>query len=403
MVNDSMSVNQAATVFNAVIQQATGNSALAEVTTANFVSVAQTMLRTGYDPILNAISQVMGRTVFSVRPYTAKFAGMRVDNMRFGNMMRKLSIADGDFSTDLGFAYPSGYDSSQEPPTGNGKSVDMYVQKKPNILQTNFYSKSVFQDAVTVHKEQLDVAFRGPAEFGQFVSMIMGNMSDKLETARESISRALVTNFIGGIIKENNPARVVKLLTEYNAKTGQSLTEADIYLSANFKPFTQYVFSRVKTISSMMTERSNMYQTVIDGKNVLRHTPKDCQRMYLFGPTMYESQTMAIADVFNRQELQIGEYETVNYWQSIQTPGSINVKPSYVGTDGQAKVADTAVEQDGVFGLICDVDAIGYSEYGTELAPTPYNVAGRYTNFWLNDEFRALNDNTEKGVVLLLK
>ena len=35
-------------------------------------------------------------------------------------------------------------------------------------------------------------------------------------------------------------------------------------------------------------------------------------------------------------------------------------------------------------------------------APTPFNVAGGYTNFYFHKSDRYLNDFTEKGVVLLL-
>ena len=53
----SMMVSQAATLLNAVVAQQTGQSNLAAITNgADFISVAQTALLTGRDPVLNAMS-----------------------------------------------------------------------------------------------------------------------------------------------------------------------------------------------------------------------------------------------------------------------------------------------------------------------------------------------------------
>lgn len=400
-VNDGLTINQAATVFNAVVAQATGNSALAVVDTASFVSTAQTLLRTGYDPILNAVSQVISRTIFSVRPYSAKFKGLRVTEEGFGAMVRKLSVADGTLDDDLGFKYPVAYEQSQEPPEGNGKSVDMYGIKKQKVLQTNFYGQNVWQDHFTIFEKQFKPSFRGPQEFGQFVSMLMQNATDKVETARESVSRSLVANFIGALSAEANATRVVHLLTEYNAKTGQELTATDIYKEANFKPFMQWVSARINSISKLFTERSSMFQTVVNDNNILRHTPKADQRLYLFAQSMQENESMVLAEMFSPEKMSFGDYEEVNFWQSIQKPDSLRVTPSYIHTDGTAKKG-TEQNLSNVFGLLCDRNAMSFAEFDYSMAPTPFNVAGRYVNFWMNSTFKFLSDNTEKGVIFLL-
>lgn len=62
-VND-LTFNQLSMVLNSIVQQATGQQVLQVTNTAEFVSVAQTALKTGYDPVLQAISQVLSRTIF---------------------------------------------------------------------------------------------------------------------------------------------------------------------------------------------------------------------------------------------------------------------------------------------------------------------------------------------------
>lgn len=407
MAND-LTFNQIATVLNDVVQQATGTKTIAPVDTASFVTAAQTALKTGYDPVINALSQVLSRSIFSIRPYSRKFRGMEVSESVYGNMVRKFSIADKDILEDDRYNYPVAYDASQnQNPLGDGESVDMMVINKPKILQTNFYGFNVFSDSYTVYKDQLDCAFTSPDEFANFISMVSTNMMDKLEQARENIARATVANFIGGVIHENNSDRVVHLVTEYNSVTGLELTAQTVYQPENFRPFMQWAMARIAAISSLMTERSNMFQTVVNEMRVNRHTPYEDQRVYLYAPARYQTEMMVMANTFNDSFLRLADNETVNFWQSIDTPDSISVNPVYTGTDGtlvtpEGSGGSAAVEQAGIFGVMFDRDAMGYATTQQWSSATPFNSRGGYTNFWFHETERNWIDNTEKGVVLLL-
>lgn len=160
-VND-MAVKQAGTILSSLVQQATGQAVITPSTPGEFVSVATTALKTGADPILNALSQMWGRTIFSIRPYSAMFKGLEMSMERWGNATRKISIADKAVEDDARFAYPVGYDADQTPATGDGKSVDMYALNKPDTLQTNFYGQAVYENSYTIFRDNLDTAFSDP-------------------------------------------------------------------------------------------------------------------------------------------------------------------------------------------------------------------------------------------------
>lgn len=200
-IND-LSFNQASTLLNSIVSQATGQTALVATDTASFVTQAQTALKMGYDPILNAINQVMNSSIISVRPYDRKLKGLEKSATQWGNWVRKIKIVDLPMTDDQRYLYPVAFDSSQTPATGDGKSVDMYVIRKPNVLQTNFYGSNVYQDYITRFKDQLDCAFSSPAELSAFASGIMTEITNKREQYREGIARATLANFIGGLIAE---------------------------------------------------------------------------------------------------------------------------------------------------------------------------------------------------------
>ncbi len=400
-VND-MTVFQAGTILQSLVHQATGQAVITASTPGEFVSVAQVALKTGYDPILNAMSQMWGRTIFSIRPYERKLSGLEMNMTRWGNAVRKLSIADKPIEDDARFIWPVGYDASKTGnPLGNGQSVDMYALNKPDILQVNFYGQAVYENSYTIFEDQLDTAFTGPDEFMRFNAMVSGNRSDKLEQYRENIARGILANYIGSILAEKQATRVVHLLTEYNAETGLTLTAQAIYQPDNFPSFMQWVYARVATISRMMTERSEMFQTVINEKHVMRHTPASRQKVYLYAKAMDQFDAMVKANSYHDNYLKYTDYEGVNFWQSIETPDSISLKPVYTSTTGTATTGE-AVEQAGIFGVIFDEEALGYAQIRATSDITPKNAKGRYWNTFDHVNFRAIMDMSEKGVLLLL-
>jgi hypothetical protein len=404
-VND-LTFNQLSTVLNSIASQATGKTALTATNSNEFISVAQTALKTGYDPVLGAISQVLSKTIFGVRPYSRKFGGIEVSNQRFGNITRKLNISDDDFKDDTRMALVE------------GEAIDMYKVHKSNILQTNFYGANVYEKFVTIFHDQLDCAFSSPEEFGRFISMVMQNITDQLEQARENLARATIVNFMGGKVEGDNE-NVIHLLTEYNTLTGSTLTATSVYLPANFKPFMQWVYSRIAVLSAMMTERSEKFHMNVTNfggtynsetkaatggtdKTVMRHTPMNNQKVYLYAPARFQTESMVLADTYHDNFVKYADNETINFWQSIKTPDSINVKPAYMVPTGEIVTPAAATLTDAVFGVIFDEEALGYTLVNQWSAPTPFNAKGGYSNIFWHETARYWNDFTENGIVLLL-
>jgi hypothetical protein len=391
MPANELSINQVSTILNAVVKQATGNTALATVDGNNFATVAQLPLKIGYDPVINAISQVLSSTIFSVRPYSRKFKGINVSRQKFGNITRKLNIADSDWTDD----------DRQE--LEDGSSIDMYVVKKPTLLQTNFYGANAFQRQTTIFKDQLDVAFSSQEEFGLFISMLMSNVSDMIEQGHESMARMCILNYVGGKLANADEANSrIHLLTEYNELTGLTLNDKDVYKPENFPSFMKFVVARIKSISNLMTERSEKFHTNVTGKEIMRHTPLSKQKLYLLAPQQYLMETSVMSDLFNDKYMKMTDLELVNFWQNIDKPSDIDIKPIYMDKTGSLKQPNQTIKEPHLFGVIFDEEALGYTTVNKWSAPTPFNARGGYHNIFWHYTDRYWNDFTENGVVLLL-
>lgn len=390
-VND-LTMNQIATIANEVCAQATGKKPLASVSSADFVTLGQTTLKCGYDVTLNAISQVLSRTIFSIRPYSRKFKGMQVTNTRFGNAMRKLNISDSDFENDSRYTLV------------NGQSVDQMRVKKPNVLQTNFYGANVVQfQSPTIFRDQLDQAFSNPEELGRFWTMQTQNTSDQIEQMHESLARSLVASVIAGKVAQG--VDVIHLLTEYNAETGLSLTKQTVMQPANFSPFMKWAYARVAEVSALLTERSLKFHTNIVDKEIMRHTPYENQRIYTYAPKRFQMEAMVLADTYHDNYLRYADTETVNFWQSIENRDTIIQDVAYLQTDGTIYVPTDGAEptQIGdVFSVIMDEECAMYDVVNQWSAPTPFNAEGGYSNIWWHFTDRYLRDDTENAVVFLM-
>lgn len=417
-VNNDM-FYQASTLLASVVSQATGANVMRPTNVGEFVSVATTAIKNGYDPIMNALTQMWGRTIFAVRPYTSKLRGMEMDLDRWANVTRKVSFADKPIEDDERFLWPAGYDSTQAVPNGDGSSVDMWKIRKDDVLQTQFYGQSFYQDVRTEFVNSLDAAFRSPEEFLRYNAAAVQNRQNKLEQYRENVARAVLLNLMGsiyyianGLAPLGDSSRCIHLVTEYNSALGltddDALTAQSVMQPDNYPAFMRWVYARLATLADMFASRSSLYQTKVNGKVINRHTDAENTRIYILSQYLHEMDSMARSVTFHEDLLTLADVEAVPYWQSIKAPASIDLAnvTSLTDTDGSvisSALAAGSTALANVFGVIFDKDAAGYSFVNRFDWATPgINAAGGYYNTFHHANVRAIQDTTEKSVLLLL-
>lgn len=385
---NTMGYEQAATLLNNIITQATGAQSVQTVSPSDFVSVANTALAAGYDKVLGAITQLVGRTLVSVRDYRGKFVDMELSDMEWGSIIRKLKIADVDWQDSAEFELV------------DGVAVDQWKVKKPNVLQLNFYGQNTFElQSPSVFMDQLDAAFSGPAELNRFVAGIGTTMANQRRQKDETVRRMLISNFIGGKIEANNG--VIHLLTEYNTETGQSLTATTVMAPANFKDFVYWMYARLETLAGLMSERSQLFQINVTGKEINQFTDPANLRVKMYAPFMNAINARVRANTFANSYLQMAETEAINFWQSIETPNRINVTPTYMDTSGQVITGSNVTAND-VIGIMYDRDAMGIVTQNERVMQTPFNARGHYSNIFWTYVQKWYSDFTEKAIVLKL-
>ena len=389
---NTMSFEQSAAFLTALYQEATGQQPTIQIAnTADFTTVGTSLLQAGYDPIIGALSQVLQRTIFSIRPYAQKFKDLNVTAEKWGAVTRKINFID------------TALDNADDRLTlTDGSSIDPFIVKKPKVLQTNFYGATQYQDHITIFRDQLDSALKDAAEFGSFISGVLQNIADKLAQIKEAEARGILANFIAAKYGYDSP-NAINVLQEYYNETGVTLTPVDMFNVTNYTAFSRWLAGYMATLADKMAERSLKYHMNITGKEIMRHTEGRFLKKYISANVANHIDAAVASGLYNEERVTkvLDGAERVTFWQNIEDPYSVDATPAYLDTATGNVVdalTDTLVEN--VIGVLFDEEALGTVTLSTWTAPSPFNPAGGYYNIYWHFTQKTWNDFTENFVLL---
>ncbi len=398
-------------LMNSLVEQATGQTGLTVTDTSSFVSAGETVLATGVENTINSLGIVMGKTLMSVRPKKAKLMIINALNTgAYTSRLRKISFYArentfaGDWNTDQKTNLGMGLDNG----VNTNATKSMWEQNAPVVLENNFGGSSVWETSTTIYEDQLKMAFRDEASFMSFAAGVMTEKANDIESTKEAFNRMTLLNRMAGqyAMSASIPGGAVDLVAAYNSTYGTSYTGEELR-TTYLDDFLKYFVARFKLDSDYMSERSKSYhyspaKTVAgESYTLLRHTPKDKQKAILYNPFFVMAKASVYPEIFNTQYLDLDKgFEPVNYWQSIDTPMSINIKPAIVDTvTGQQTAAQEAVSLPYVLGCLFDEDAV-MTDYQLErAASTPLEARKNYRNLWWSFAKNAINDYTENFIL----
>lgn len=403
-------------LMNLLVKEATGQDATIQaVDSSTFVSAGELVLATGTENVLNALSLVLGRTFMAVRPYGAKLNLINAVNTgEYTHRMRKISFysreaqASGDWNTQLYTNLADGFTNGQNIDDGSVQSTkSMWEQNQPVPLEMNFAGQNVWQDSTTIYEYQLQQAFRSEAEFAEFVSGIMTERGNDIESQKEAYNRMTLLNFMAGVYDLNQTGSVVNLTEAFNEEFDTNYKTADL-LSTYLKEFAEFFAAKIRIDSDRMTNRSKKNhwspaKTIGDvSYTLLRHTPKDRQRLFLYEPLMIKTKAYVYPSLFNEEYLQMSQYEGVQFWQNEVDPSAIKVTPAIpdvAGNNSGAQTAGSQVALDYVVGLLFDEDALMIDYQLERSAVSPLEARKGYRNTWWTFSKNSICDFTENAIL----
>ena len=409
-------------LMNALVHEALGeNSSIQTVNASNFVSVGETVLASGVENTLNSLALVLGKRFMAVRPYRAKLALINALNTGvFTHRLSKVSfysrdaLASGDWNTQLNPEnLLTGVDNTGSSSSGHERTPSMWEQNAPIALELNFAGSDVWEDSTTVYRQQLQQAFRSEDTFNSFVSGVMTEKGNDIESQKEAYNRLALLSYMGGLYDVDailNNGMAINLTTVFNNENGTNYTTSQLK-TTYYKEFLAFFVAYVKKLSRMLEYRSaNRHWTVpktVNGAShsIMRHTPRDRQKMFLFEPFFIDAEAKVLPEVFNDEYLKLDNYEGVMFWQNPLHPSKIDITPAIpdvAGTGSGLQKSGNRVQLDTVLGVIFDSDALMIDYQLEDALSTPVEARKRYYNMWWSFAKNIITDYTENGVLLYM-
>lgn len=408
-------------LVNLVNAELTGqNPSLTQVTTDNFVSVGETIMSYPTENVYNALSMVLLRTLIAARSVDEDLVIMNaLDTGMYSSRLRKISYlsrwaqASGDFNTQLYTNLAAGFTNGQNPDSnGVPQSTKSQWEQCPILpVELSFGGSSVWEHGLTWYKDQAKNAFQDEASFNRFWEGALVENANDIKREKSAFRRAILLNFIAGLYDlQSAGTTVVNLTAAFNAKYRTSYTTAQLK-TTYYKEFLAFFVATFKTYSANLQKSSVNYHVniskTVDGVtyNLLRHTPRNRQRVILYEPMFIDAEANVLPEIFNPQYLDIDtQYEGLLWWQNENSPEAISVVPSipdFANTGTQ--ITGTAVALDHVVGLIYDEDALMSNFQLDDVNTTPLEARKRFRNTWYSMARGGINDFTEKAVLFIME
>lgn len=381
-----MKVNNIQDFVNGVVQQALGEKAITTADNTDLISLGDTVLSsdTNKDAFIKSLVDRIGKTIQSSRKYTRTQKRMIRDTFEYGAILQKI--------------YTEPYKAIKNPKYDlqDGASVDQYIVTKPSSKQKLFDEVNNFEIRATIWDTQLQSAFTSWEAMGAYIDSVFTAIENTVEIELEQCENMAISNFIGEKLAyaKTNPgtgAHVVNCLQAYNTETGSSLTAAQAWTSPDFWKWFGKTFRLTQKYLEKMSVKYNT-------EGYTRHTPIEYQVAMLHSQAIEAIDVYLQSDTFHNEFTALPNGEEVLYWQgtgdkaALADATTIDIKTS----------SGTAVKQDGVIGLIVDIEAIGMMVNKPRITTSPYNADGEYTNYFYKQELRYYNDLSENGIVFVL-
>lgn len=406
-------------LVNEIVRQATGQASLTVVDASTFVSAGETLLAQQRENVLNAISIVLGRTFAAVRPYRARLISLNAINSGvYTNRFRKISyytqdaLPSGYFNTDLNTNFAAGYTAGDN---GGASTKSQYEQHPAMPLEMNFGGSTTWQDCITYYEDKLEAAFNSVESFNAFIEGILVIHGNLIEHQKEAWNRMTLLSAIAGRVyleaQGVTSGCVINLTTEFNRFFNTNHTSAQLR-SVYLKEFLEFMTAKIKETSDRFTEDSTAYHDpmtkTVSGVqySILRHTPKDRQKLLLFGPLWRLAESIVMPEIFNDQYLKLdSQFEPVEFWQSNANDVSRSAV-SYNGAvydsaTGEQKATGTQTIEY-LVGVLFDEDAVMTDTILERTMTSAPEARKAFRNTWNTFSFGAISDQTEKMTIFIM-
>lgn len=370
--------NQIYTILNDVAQQMYGNKEVSVVNTSTMVALGDKVLNSkdDVDLFVKALTDRIGRTIFSIRRYADVDENVVKHPFDFGVILQKIYVAMPDTGENASWMIGE-----------EGFTADFAPVIQPIARQKLFDNLNTFEISVTVPDKILKTAFTSEIQMAVMIDAVFMAQENRLTVAMRSMVNLTRASFIARKLQAGKVCGAINLLAGYNAQFNETLTVAKCMYDADF---LRYASAQISLWCSYMRDMS----TVFNDESYERHTPSSDLVLTVLSMFAKVCNSYLQADTFHRELVSLPRYNEVSYWQGSGTSYDFgDISKVSVQLD-----ANTTITQTGVLAVAYDYEALG-ATINAEYSETQRNSRAQYTDYFHKVERGLFNDMSENGIV----
>lgn len=380
-------INQVYQVINASSTEAFGGAAITVKDERDLISLGDYVQNSASadsrDVFTGKFLDLVGKTIFVNRARKESNLDLSKDEFEWGAILRKIRVKPIQTQNNDEYNF-------------SGTNYNPFAVKVPDVDQKLFSKFGTISVEITIPDDQLFTAFKSNSDLMAFYSMIYKTMDDAISRSTETYDRLALGNFIGEklILQNavgNTHIHAINLLTGYNTENpSATLTAATALKDRNF---LRYMATEFKRWMKNLETETDVFNAS-DG--YVSQTYGDYFKFYLLSNVESLLENNLYSDTFHYNFNEVKGFKTVNFWQG---PG-LTFDFDDVSKINLQCASGTTIEQDGILGVMMDVDAVA-TYYNREKAES-WRVPKVGTNHYRAWTKAYLNDMYENGIVFYI-
>lgn len=319
------------------------------------MGVAIANMTNGTDLFVKALVGAMGKMIIDDRKYVAMLPKLFVDTYNWGAFCEAVQLGLDDVLVDEMWN-PNGFVGGSA--EGARIAAIEYGCYKPPVNVKIYEKMHGIMVPLTVSTESMFTAFKSADEYTRFLAGLYNSVETTLQAKAEVYALMTVSM---GIATADGHGNAIKLVTEYNAATGSTLTAATALADPGF---CKFMCQRIEEVKENMRRISTAY----NDHTVVSFSAQPQLAMLTAASAAIRANVTA--SVYNGGIITPENYDTVPSWQAVHTTAgdaSFNLttassvaltKDAYNATD-PATAATAAKTITGIVAVLYDRYAMG--------------------------------------------
>lgn len=332
------------------------------------MGVAINAMTNGPDLFVKALVGAMGKLIVDDRKYVAMLPKLFVDTYNWGAFCEAVQLGLDDVIMDEMWN-PNGFVGT----TAEGAriaAIEHGCYTPPTNVKIYEKMHGVMVP-LTISTESMFTAFKSADEYTRFIAGLYNSVETTLQAKAEVYALMTVSM---GIATADGHGNVIKLVTEYNALTGSTLTQST---ALGDEGFCKYMCQRIEEVKDNMRRISTAY----NDHSVVTFSAQPQLAMLTSASAAIRANVAA--SVFNGGIITPDNYDTVPSWQAVHTTNgdtafNLATASSVALTKDAYNATDPTTPATGNK-TISGIVAVLYDRYAMGIALDKKKVTSNYT------------------------